>query len=47
MAEQKVEMIDTKIKELKSMKGALLKLVVTCRDRDYSSDCPILEAFDK
>ena len=47
LAEKKVEMMDVKIKELQSMKSALLKLVVTCRNRDYSSECPILEAFDK
>jgi MerR family mercuric resistance operon transcriptional regulator len=47
LAEKKVEMMDAKIKELQSMKGTLLKLIVTCRDRKYSSDCPILEAFDK
>jgi Hg(II)-responsive transcriptional regulator len=47
LAEKKVEIMDAKIKELQSMKGALQKLVVTCKDRKYSSDCPILEAFEE
>jgi Hg(II)-responsive transcriptional regulator len=46
LAEKKIELMDTKIEELKSMKGALLKLVDSCRNREYSSDCPILEAFE-
>jgi hypothetical protein len=40
LAEKKVEIMEAKIKELKSMKDALLKLVISCRNREYASDCP-------
>ncbi len=47
LAEKKIEIMDVKINELESMKGALGKLVASCHNNEYSSDCPILEAFDK
>jgi MerR family mercuric resistance operon transcriptional regulator len=46
LAEKKIEIMDAKIKELQSMKDALLKLVVSCRNREYSTDCPILGAYE-
>ena len=46
LSEKKIEMMDAKIEELQSMKRALLKLVISCRNREYSSDCPILGAFE-
>ncbi len=46
LSEKKIEMMDAKIEELQTMKSALLKLVVSCRNREYSSDCPILGAFE-
>ncbi len=47
LAEKKVKVMDEKIHELQSMKGALEKLVDSCHKIEYSSDCPILEAFEE
>lgn len=44
--EKKIEEIDQKIKDLKVMKKALVKLANCCEDPSIPlSDCPILECF--
>ncbi len=47
LAEKKIKVMDDKINELQSMKGALEKLVASCHKSEYSSDCPILEDFEE
>ena len=45
-AEGKIAEIEEKIQALQRMKRALGKLVVACRRRDPTSECPVLEALD-
>jgi len=45
-AEAKVAEIDEKIKELKKMKRALVKLSGACTGRGPTSECPLLDALD-
>jgi len=46
LAEKKIKVMDTKINELQSMKGALEQLVASCHNKEYSNHCPILDAFE-
>jgi Cu(I)-responsive transcriptional regulator len=46
-AEAKVADIETKIRDLKRMRQALLKLTASCRGDGPVSGCPILEALDR
>jgi len=45
-AEEKIEVVEEKIRELKKIKGALSALVTSCRGVGPEGDCPILEAFE-
>ena len=45
-AEVKIAEIEEKIQVLQGMKRALAKLVVACRRRDPTGECPVLEALD-
>lgn len=45
-AEAKLADIDTKLRDLKRMKAALLKLTAACRRRGPTSECPILDALE-
>jgi len=45
-AEAKLTDIDTKLRDLKMMKTALMKLTVACRGRGPISECPILDALE-
>ena len=45
-AEKKIKSIQVKIETLLTMKGALENLVVQCKDKGSSKDCPILDALD-
>ncbi|OGP95855.1 MAG: heavy metal-responsive transcriptional regulator [Deltaproteobacteria bacterium RBG_16_47_11] len=42
-AEVKITDMEEKIRDLQKMKKALMKLVVSCRGRGPTSECPILE----
>jgi Hg(II)-responsive transcriptional regulator len=46
IAERKVAEIDRKIAHLKSMRGALQRLVTSC-DRGGAAECPIIEALNR
>jgi len=46
-AETKIEDIEGKIKTLRKMKKALLKLTTICSGSGPVSECPILEALEK
>ncbi len=46
-AEIKIEDIEGKIKTLRKMKKALLKLTMVCSGSGPVSECPILEALEK
>ncbi|NOZ74923.1 MAG: heavy metal-responsive transcriptional regulator [FCB group bacterium] len=46
-SEDKIRLIEEKIRELKKMKQALSVLVASCRGAGPASDCPILDAFEK
>ena|SRR5436190_10536785 len=45
-AETKVQEIDGKIRALKAMRGALMRLVSQCDGKLTASVCPILESLD-
>ncbi|MGB4782260.1 MerR family transcriptional regulator [Candidatus Methylomirabilis sp.] len=45
-AEAKLADIDTKLRDLKRMKTALVKLTAACRGRGPTSECPILDALE-
>jgi MerR family mercuric resistance operon transcriptional regulator len=45
-AEAKLAYIDTKLRDLKKMKAALMKLTAACRGRGPTSECPILDALE-
>ncbi len=47
MAEQKIDEIDFKIKELKKIKKALETLASQCSGKGPKSECPILENLEK
>lgn len=44
-AEVKLADIETKLRDLKRMKTALMKLTAACRGRGPASECPILDAL--
>lgn len=44
--EMKIIEVENKLKALKTMKKALIKLKGACKGRGPSSQCPILEALD-
>lgn len=44
-AEAKLADINTKLRDLKRMKTALMKLTFACRGRGPTSECPILDAL--
>lgn len=46
-AEKKIEEIEEKINHLESIKSALKGLVSSCNSELSTSDCPILDAFEK
>ncbi len=47
-AEQKLEDVDKKIKDLNKIKRSLKSLIQTCSNNESStSECPILESFEK
>lgn len=46
-AEAKIGDIEEKIRTLRRMKKALVKLTAVCRGRGPTSECPILDALDK
>lgn len=45
-AEAKLADIDTKLRDLKRIKTALMKLTAACRGRGPTSECPILDALE-
>lgn len=45
-AEDKLDLVEEKIHELRRIKKALTQLVKTCRGKGPTSECPILEALD-
>ncbi len=47
IAEEKLAVIDRKLRELRQMKKALEHLVDSCHHRGASGNCPILEAFER
>ncbi len=46
-AEEKITDVAEKIRSLKRMKSALVKLTKTCAGEGTSSECPILDALDR
>lgn len=46
-AEEKIDDIEAKIRTLRRMKNALMKVTKACSGRGGTSECPILEALDK
>ncbi len=42
----KITGIDARIRDLKGMKGALMKLASACSGRGPTSECPILDALE-
>ena len=46
-AEAKIADIETRIRSLRRMNKALVKLTAACSGRGTSSECPILEALDQ
>lgn len=44
--EAKLEEVERKIKDLKSMRKVLKDLTVTCRNKSPTSHCPVLESFE-
>lgn len=45
-AQQKVEEIEEKMRDLQRMRDSLLKLIGSCEGTGTVEDCPILNAFD-
>ncbi len=46
LAEAKIDDVDQKMRELKGIKSALIKLANTCRGEGPTSECPILDAIE-
>ena len=46
-AEEKINLIEDKLRELKRMKKALKTLAASCHGPNPTGDCPILEAFEQ
>ena len=46
-AEAKIADIEARVRSLRKMKKALVKLTAACSGRGTSSECPILEALDQ
>ena len=46
LAEQKLDDIEQKLKDLRAMRKALKTLVASCEETGRSGDCPILESFE-
>jgi len=46
-AKAKIEDIDQKLRTLRQMKSALVKLTAACHGNGSLSDCPILEGLEK
>lgn len=46
-AEQKIAVIEEKIRDLEQMRQSLSRLVNTCHGDGIASECPILEALDR
>ncbi|MCA9145473.1 MAG: Hg(II)-responsive transcriptional regulator [Planctomycetaceae bacterium] len=46
-AEEKIDDIEAKIRTLRRMKNALVKVTKACSGRGGTSECPILETLDK
>lgn len=46
-AEQKIVLIEEKIRDLERMRQSLSSLVDTCHGDGIASECPILEALDR
>ena len=46
-AETKIADIESRIRSLRKMKKALVKLTSACNGRDTVNECPILEALDQ
>ncbi len=47
IAEEKLSIIEQKLRELRPIKRALHHLVQTCQQTGTTGNCPILEAFEK
>jgi hypothetical protein len=45
-AQEKVEEIEEKMRDLQRMRDTLLKLIGSCEGTGTVEDCPILQAFD-
>jgi len=45
-AQSKLDEVEEKIRDLKSMRKILSKLIEKCRKNSATSDCPILESFE-
>lgn len=46
-AQEKIRVIEEKLRELKRMKKALQTLAASCHGANPTDDCPILEAFEQ
>lgn len=46
-AEEKIRVIEEKLRELKRMRKALQTLAASCHGPNPTGDCPILEAFEQ
>ncbi len=47
IAENKLEFIENQIQQLTKLKKTLSKLVITCKQSETISDCPIIESLSK
>jgi MerR family transcriptional regulator, copper efflux regulator len=45
-AEAKIATIDAKLRQLRAMRGALIRLTATCDRRGITTACPILESLE-
>lgn len=43
---EKIEQIETKLRDLKRMKKGLAKLAKACEERSPTGPCPIIESLD-
>ena len=46
-AQEKIAVIEEKLRELRRMKKALLTLAASCQSENPADECPILEAFEQ
>ncbi|NOZ03224.1 MAG: MerR family DNA-binding protein, partial [FCB group bacterium] len=46
-AEEKIRVVEEKIRELRRIKRALSALITSCQGKGPEGNCPILEAFEK